>query len=153
MNRKLPPYRTFLASDSAIRDLLRSHRVLAFCGLSATGDRDALDVARRLKQRGYRVVPVTPGGGEVLGVEAAADVDSIEEQVGIVVLWRGTADARAIVEAAARRGAEAVWFEVGAEDPESAHHATELGLTAVMGRSVIGEYEMHFPDDELGFDD
>ncbi|MFG0317581.1 MAG: CoA-binding protein [Planctomycetota bacterium JB042] len=93
MNRKLPPYRTFLASDSSIRDLLRDHRVLAFCGLSATGDPDALDVARRLKQRGYRVVPVTPDGGEVLGVEAARDVDAIRERIGIVVLWRGAADA------------------------------------------------------------
>lgn len=152
MSRSLPPYRTFLASDSEIRDLLRDHRTIAFCGL-ATHDDAAIDVARRLKQYGYRVVPVRGDAPEVLGVAAAESIATVPEKIGIALVWRGSPDPAVIVTEAAEAAVAAVWFDVGAEDPDAAYLASQSGMTAVMGRSIIGEYEMHFTDEELGLED
>lgn len=149
MTPSLPPYRTFLASDSRIRDLLRTHRSIAFCGEFADDSEAVRDVARQLKQWGYRIVPVTARAPEALGVKACPSLEAVSEPIGIALVLPGVVDRKSLVRQAAARGVEAVWFEVGAADPEAAHLAFQLGLTAVLGRSIVREYEMHFPDDEL----
>ena len=46
--------------DNAIKDLLRTSRVIAVVGLSADGDKPSNVVARYLMDKGYRVIPVNP---------------------------------------------------------------------------------------------
>ena len=145
MDRKPPPYRTFLASDSAIRELLRSHRTIAAFGADEAATSTTL---RGLKQRGYRVVPLAADeGGAVAPALAALDVPP-----EIVLVFAAPSDLRPAVDAAADAGAAAVWFEPGVDAAHAAHRASRRGLTAVLGRSILAEYEMHFPDDELGID-
>lgn len=149
MADRLPPFRTFLASDNDIRELLRDSRTVAVIGL---GEREpGIGIARFLRQRGYRVLPVAAAGAaSVLGVEAAADLDSVPERVDIAVVLQPDADVPELARAAAVKGARSLWLERGVVQPEGAFLAAELGLKVAMNRSIVAEYEMHFPVDEVG---
>jgi len=156
MDKKLPPYRTFLASDSEIRELLRDHRTIAVCGARAGSSDEvarALQTTRELGQRGYRVLLIGADAADAEHSPVANGLEEVDEPIGIVLVFPGAQELRALVETAAASGAGVIWFEVGVDAPHTAHRANRLGMTAVLGRSIIGEYEMHFPDDELGIDE
>lgn len=152
MTRRLPPYRTFLASDNAIREILRNHRTIAVVGLGPDSPAAAQDAARQLKQRGYRVLPVHPGGGEVLGMEAFPDLRSVKEHIEIVAVISAVLPIPEVVDQALAAGARVLWLEPGGAHPESAYRAAQAGLAVIMNRGILGEYLMHFPDAEVGYD-
>ena len=54
-------------SPSEIKALLQRVKTVAVVGLSTDPDRPSYSVAMYLQQNGYRIVPVRPGGGEILG--------------------------------------------------------------------------------------
>jgi len=153
MPDQLPPYRSFLASDSEIREILRDYRSIAMIGLAADSEPAILDEVRALNLRGYRVLPVHPGQGELLGQRVHADLPSIPEPVGIVAVLASFRPLCEVALEAHRIGARVFWLEPGGGDAESAYEASKLGLQVVLNRTIIGEYEMHFPDDELGYPD
>ena len=151
MSDRLPPFRSFLASDAEIREILRDHRCLALVGLSADPEGPHARDAQALRMRGYRILPVHPDGGKLLGAKVHTDLASIEEDVGIVVVLAGSGPVNELVNAARDIGARVFWVEDGNEDARAAYRATRLGMQAVINRTVFAEYEMHFPDDEVGY--
>ncbi|MFH0945166.1 MAG: CoA-binding protein [Planctomycetota bacterium] len=151
MSERLPPYRSFLASDAEIREILRDHRCLAMVGLSRDPEGAHAREAQALRLRGYRILPVHPDGGELRGTKIHTDLRSIGEEVEIVVLLAGAGPADSLLEEAHEIGASVFWMEAGDEDARTAYRATRLGMQAVINRTVFGEYEMHFPDDEVGY--
>ncbi len=150
-DRPLPPFRTFLCSDSEIRELLRDHRSIAMVGLDDDPENPSYQAALELKQRGYRVLPVHPDGKVVFGLPAAPSLAAIREKVEIVAVLPPTDAAMALAEQAASIGAFVFWLESGLADARAAYQAHKNGLAVVLDRSLLREYEMHFPDDELGY--
>ncbi len=132
---RLPPWRTFLASDDSIRDLLRACRTLVVVGAEDP------ETARGLSELGFRVVCVA-------GVDSFA---ALSEPVDALVVRDAEAPLDALAEAAVARGARGFWLERGVVAPRSALFAARLGLTVAMDRSILAECRMHFPDDELGY--
>ena len=56
--------------DRELRILLGEARTIAVVGLSSKRSRPSFDVAKYLKEHGYRIVPVNPNETEVLGERA-----------------------------------------------------------------------------------
>ncbi len=54
-------------NPDVIRDLLEQCRTIAVVGLSADRQKASYFVASYLRYEGYRVIPVNPRGGEILG--------------------------------------------------------------------------------------
>ncbi len=152
MSRRLPPYRTFLASDAVIREILRSYRTIAMVGLGPDAPPAARDAARQLKQRGYRVLPVHPGGGEVLGMQATPDLRALGERIEIVAVISAALPVAEVVDQALAAGAKVLWLEPGGSHPESAYRAARAGLAVILNRELLAEYLMHFPDSEIGYE-
>ena len=150
MSDRLPPYRSFLASDSDIREILRDHRSIAMIGLAADPEPATLLAVRSLKLRGYRILPGHPDRGELLGQEVHVDLLSIQEPVGIVAVLEPDRPLLELARQAKQIGATVFWLEPGHSDAEGAYQASKLGLQTVLNRTIIGEYEMHFSDEELG---
>ena len=50
-----------------VEEQLTRSKVIAVVGLSPRPERDSYDVARYLKEQGYRIIPVNPAVDEVLG--------------------------------------------------------------------------------------
>jgi predicted CoA-binding protein len=116
--------------DAVIRDLLLSARRLAVVGASSSPDRPSYGVMKKMQRAGYRIVPVNPNEGEVLGEKAYSSLDEVKEPVDVVVVFRRAEHTPAIAAAAVRNGARALWLQQGIVNEEAARVAS--GLTVVM---------------------
>jgi predicted CoA-binding protein len=130
------------ASNEEIDALLARARTIAVVGISAKPDRDSYRVASYLQAAGYRIVPVNPGLGEVLGERAWPDLASIPPDVAIdiVDIFRRPEEIPPIVEAAIARGVQAVWMQLGLAHNAAAARARQAGLIVVMDRCLKVEH-------------
>jgi len=123
-----------------ISELLRSSRVIAVVGLSSRKFRPSYGVADYMQRAGYRIIPVNPRETAVLGEKAFPDLDSVPPPVDIVNIFRRSEFVPAIVEAAIRIGARAVWMQEGVIHEEAAARARAAGLMVVMDRCILKEH-------------
>jgi predicted CoA-binding protein len=129
-------------SAHAITDLLRSARIIAVVGISADPSRPSNRVARSLQQFGYRIIPVNPAGGTLLGEPVIASLDRVHEvlrpgeRVDIVDVFRRPEHVAAIVDECIRLGVAAIWLQDGVIDDEAAQRAANAGIFTVMDRCL-----------------
>jgi predicted CoA-binding protein len=123
-----------------IADILRSAHTIAVVGLSGKRFRPSFGVAEYLQRAGYHIIPVNPLETEVLGEKAYPDLDSVPEPIDIVDIFRRSEYVPAIVEAAVRKGARAVWMQEGVADEDAAHRAEEAGLAVAMDRCILKDH-------------
>lgn len=126
--------------DDEIRQLLGSIRTIAVVGLSENEDRPAHGVAKALQGFGYRIIPVNPAAGTVLGVEAVDGLSDIGESVDLVDVFRHPKHVPAIVDECIELSLPALWLQEGVVDAESAQRARDAGMTVVMDRCMYKEY-------------
>lgn len=126
-------------TGSDIRKVLTEYRTVAVVGASPKPERPSHVVATFLKERGYRVIPVTPKGGQIVGETVYPDLTSIPEPVEIVDVFRRSEDVLPIAEEAIAIGARALWLQEGIVNEEAAARAREAGLIVVMDRCMKTE--------------
>ncbi|HVO44760.1 MAG TPA: CoA-binding protein [Steroidobacteraceae bacterium] len=126
-----------------ITALLNTARTIAIVGLSADPGRPSHGVARSLQRFGYRIIPVTPAGGTILGERAVPDLDHIRdvlqpgERVDVVDVFRRPEHVAAIVDDVIRLGFPALWLQDGVVDEAAAAKAVGAGVFTVMNRCMF----------------
>jgi predicted CoA-binding protein len=127
-------------SAAEIKALLQRVRTVAVVGLSPDPDRPSYSVAMYLQSVGYRIVPVRPGGGNILGEKAYPRLSEIPFAVDAVEIFRKSSEAGAHVDEAVALGAHAVWMQEGVIDEAAALRAREAGLFVAMDRCMLKEH-------------
>lgn len=131
---------------AGINDQTLISRILAEChtiavvGLSSSSLRASYGVARYMQQRGYRVIPVNPNEGIVLGEPAYPKLAAVPKPVDLVNIFRRSEEAGAHVDEAIELGAKAVWLQEGVVDQAAAQRALDAGLMVVMDRCLLKEH-------------
>jgi predicted CoA-binding protein len=125
---------------STIAELLASARVIAVVGLSSKKHRPSYGVSEYMQRAGYRIIPVNPNEGSVLGEKAYPSLETIPERVDIVNIFRRSEFVPEIVEQAIRIGAQAIWMQEGVVHEQAAERARQAGLTVVMDRCILKEH-------------
>ncbi|MBM2831541.1 MAG: hypothetical protein HW414_593 [Dehalococcoidia bacterium] len=125
-------------------DILKSYRTVAIVGLSAKEDRPSNEVARYLRSRGYRIIPVNPVETDILGEKSYPDLVSIPEPVEVVDIFRRADDVLPVVDQAIKVGARVVWMQLGIVNEEAAEKARKAGLKVVMDHCMKIEHEKLF---------
>ena len=92
-----------------------------------------------LKKEGYRIIPVTPKGGEILGEKVYPNLFSIPVPVEVVDIFRRPEEIPPVVEEAIAIGAKAVWMQEGLINEEAAGRARKAGLIVVMDHCMRKE--------------
>ena len=123
-----------------IDELLRAVKVVAVVGLSSNGSRPSYGVAKYLKGKGYRIVPVNPNEEEILGEKSYPDLKSIPFAVDVVDVFRRPEAALAIVEEAIAKRARAVWLQEKIISIPAYKRGKEAGLTIIMDRCMYKEH-------------
>jgi uncharacterized protein len=127
-------------SPDQLRALIAGARTVAVVGLSPDPDRPSYSVATYLQAQGYRIVPVRPGGGTLLGERVYQTLEEIPFAVDIVDIFRASRFVAAHVEEALRIGARAIWMQEGVIDEAAAERARAAGATVVMDRCLVKEH-------------
>ena len=75
------------ASDP-IRELLLRTKTIAVVGLSSDPMRPSFGVSQYMQRKGYRIIPVNPNEGEVLGAKAYKTLVDVPDKIDMVDVFR-----------------------------------------------------------------
>jgi predicted CoA-binding protein len=125
---------------NTLRRILGEHRVIAVVGLSADWFRPSYFAAKYMLEHGYRVIPVNPKHGEILGQKCYKTLRDVPEKIGIVDVFRKSEDVMPVAEAAIAIGARVLWQQLGVRNQAAAQKAAAAGLETVMDRCVKIEH-------------
>ena len=126
--------------EASLREkLLRIYaetKTIAVVGASADETKAAHQIPRYLQSQGYRIIPVNPRGGEVLGEPVFRSLTDIDVPVDVVDVFRPAQEAPAIARQAIAIGAKVLWLQIGIESEEARQLAEAAGLTVIMNRCM-----------------
>ena len=126
---------------NALRRLLRESHVIAVVGLSADWYRPSYFAAKYMQEHGYRVIPVNPKYGEILGEKCYKSLREVPEKIDIVDVFRKTQDVMPIAEEAIAIGAKVLWQQLGVKNEAAAARLAPQGWTqwwTAASRSSMG---------------
>jgi uncharacterized protein len=111
-------------------------KTIAVVGASANPSKPAHQIPRYLQRQGYRILPVNPRGGELLGEAVARSLAEVDRPVDVVDVFRPAEEAPQIAREAIAIGAKVLWLQLGIESEEAKRLAEAAGLTVVMNRCM-----------------
>ena len=121
--------------EEKVRKVL-AMKTIAIVGMSPQEDRPSFRVGKYLLEHGYDVIPVRPGGGEILGRSVVASLREIGRPVDIVDVFRRSEDCEPIARDAVAIGAKVLWLQEEVESPVAEKIATDAGLLFVMDTCI-----------------
>jgi predicted CoA-binding protein len=122
--------------DPAIQNFIDCKRI-AVVGASRSGKKFGNTIATELKQRGYQVLLVHPEAQEIDGERCYPNLAALQGKVdGVLICVAPRAAGQALREAA-QAGIQNIWLQQGAQSPETAALAKELGVHPVAGKCVL----------------
>ena len=126
-----------------IRRALEEAETIAVVGCSPDPSRASYAITRYLLGQGYRVVPVNPNHGEILGQRCYPSLSEIpaDVRVDIVDVFRRPEHVAAIAEEAIARGVPFAFLQLGVVDATAARRLEEKGIGVAMDRCILVEHE------------
>jgi predicted CoA-binding protein len=124
------------------RAIIRGARTVAVVGASANPARASNFVLTYLisSSADYEVWPVTPRGGEILGLETYPSLADLPGVPDIVDVFRRESELPGVAEEAVAVGAGTFWMQLGLHSDEAVRIAYEGGLNVVSNRCLKIEH-------------
>lgn len=128
-------------SAGQIQELFEHARRMAVVGMSRDPTKAARRVPSYLAAKGYDIVPVNPHAERILGRLAHPVLSDVLEPVDLVVVFRPSPQAGAVVrEAMTRAERPAIWLQEGIRADEEAREARNRGWLVVQD---LCTYKVH----------
>ncbi|HCS58463.1 MAG TPA: CoA-binding protein [Gordonia polyisoprenivorans] len=128
-----------MSTDEVVEQILRTYDTITVVGASANPTKAANEVPEYMKSKGWRIIPVNPTATEIVGEQAYPTLADVPEQIGLVDVFRPSADTPEIARQAVAAGATALWLQLGIASPEAREIAESAGLLYVEDRCLIIE--------------
>jgi len=125
--------------DDAVERILTTYGTITVVGASADPAKAAHGVPAFMQRRGWRIIPVNPRGGTILGERAYPALAEVPEQVGLVDVFRPSRQAADIARQAVSAGASALWLQLGIASAQAREIAAAAGLLYVEDRCLLIE--------------
>ncbi len=109
---------------------------IAVVGISRYPFKPSQRIPKYLQEQGYRMRPVNPRGGSVLGEPVARSLAEVEGPVDVVDVFRPASETPQVAREAVDIGAKVLWLQLGIESEETRKIAESAGLTVVMNRCM-----------------
>jgi predicted CoA-binding protein len=126
-------------TDAVVERILTSYDTITVVGASASPAKAAHGVPAHMQRHGWRIIPVNPHASQILGEPAYRMLADIPEPVGLVDVFRPSAQTPDIARQAVAAGASALWLQLGIASAEARAIAEDAGLLYVEDRCLIIE--------------
>ena len=123
-------------NEEELRRIYAETKTITAVGASSDPSKPGHEIPRYLKGQGYRIIPVSPKGGELLGERVYTSLEEIDVPVDVVDVFRPPEESVGIAQGAVKLGAKVLWFQEGTESEEAIELGREAGLTVVWGRCM-----------------
>ena len=121
-------------SDSFLKNILQEVKTIAIVGASSNPDRDSYKVMEFLIDYEYQIYPVNPNETNILGRKCYPDLESIQEKIDMVDVFRAEKFILDISKVAIKIGAKILWTQEGIIDEKAATLGKSSGLKVVMDK-------------------
>lgn len=122
--------------DEELRNIYESTKTIAVVGASGDETKPAHKIPRYLSSQGFRIIPVSPKGGELFGETVVGSLSEIDDEIDVVEVFRPSEEAPGIAEQAVLAGAKVLWLQTGIISEEAQRIAENAGLKVVMNRCM-----------------
>lgn len=122
--------------DDELRRIYADTKTIAVVGASTDDSKPSHNIPKYLQSQGYKIVPVSPKGGEILGEKVFTSLDEVDVPVDVVEVFRPSEETPDIARQAVARGAKVLWLQAGIENAEASKIAHEGGLQVIMDRCM-----------------
>lgn len=125
-------------TDAIVEHILTTYDAVTVVGASSAAAKAAQSVPAHMQRHGWRIIPVNPHADLILGEPVYRTLEDVPEQVGLVDVFRPsaqTAEARQAVAA----GATALWLQLGIASGQARQIAESAGLLYVEDRCLVIE--------------
>ena len=119
-------------SDDELKQIYADTKTIAVVGASNDPKKAGHSIPAYLQTQGYKIIPVNPKGGEMLGETVRTSLADIDEPIDVVDVFRPSEETPQIAREAAAAGAKVLWLQTGIESEEAGQIARDGGLTVVM---------------------
>ncbi len=125
-----------------MEDILKKAKTIAVVGLTDDTSRASYGVSSYLQSQGYKVVPVNPNVGEVLGEKAYPSLSDAAkaEKIDVVDVFRRPDAVPAIVDEVLALKLPVLWLQETVVHEEAAEKARKAGVTVVMDKCILKEH-------------
>jgi uncharacterized protein len=127
--------------EDVIDKILDGSKTVAVVGLSDKTDRPSHVVARYLREKGYRIIPVNPNVHTVLGEVSYGSLSEIPGEIDLVDVFRKSENVPGIADEAIRVGAKFFWMQEGVVNEQAREKLAGAGIPVVMDCCVKKELE------------
>jgi uncharacterized protein len=118
-------------SEEELRRIYAETERIAVVGASTDPEKAAHEIPRYLHSQGYRILPVSPKGGELFDEPVAPSLEEVEPPVDVVDVFRPPNEAVAVARAAVALRPKVLWFQPGTDSEEAVRAAEEAGVTVI----------------------
>ena len=130
-----------MSDADLIREVMDAHTI-AVIGLSADESKPSHYVSRYMQDHGYRILPVNPALGSVLGETSYPSLTDLPVRPDLVNVFRLPRFIPAIVEEMIALHLPALWLQQGIVHAEAAARAQSHGIHVVMDRCLMVEHRI-----------
>ena len=127
-----------MGMDETVEKILRDYDTITVVGASNAREKAAHYVPAHMQAHGWKIVPINPRGGTILGERAYASLAEAP-QPGLVNVFRPSQFTPQVAREAVAAGASAIWLQLGIASAEARRIAEEAGLLYVEDRCLIIE--------------
>lgn len=131
--------------EDRVLEVLKRAKTVAVVGLSEDVSRPSFEVSSYLQNRGYRVVPINPLAGEILGEKSYPSLSEAAkiETIDIVDVFRRAEAVPAIVDEVLELGLPVLWLQETVVHEEAAEKARRGGVMVVMDKCILKEHRRY----------
>lgn len=103
----------------SLQELLKTAKTIAIVGCSDDPDKPSYQVAKYLKSKGYKIIPVNPKYDKILDEKCYPSLTQIPDKIDIVDVFRKSEDILPIAKEAVNLGIRCFWMQLGIKNAEA----------------------------------
>lgn len=130
MNNLNPP------SDQWLEEFFTQPRIIAMIGLSNNRERSAYGVAARLRNLGFRVIPVHPNAEDVAGERAYSTLTDIPEKIDVINVFLRSDRLDSMADAVERVKPGLVWLQEEVRRDDLAKRWAAHGIAVIQDQCL-----------------
>jgi len=119
-------------SNDELKEILKTAKTIAVYGLSDNPERPSYQIAEKMQENGYKIVPVNPTIDEVLGEKAYSSLTDIPGKIDIINVFRRSEYLPEVAREAAETDCRVFWAQQGVVNEEAYKYLKEKGFTVMM---------------------
>ncbi len=106
-------------------------------GASKKPERYSNQAVRLLQSHDYKVIPVTPAGGEICGIDAVTALSEISEPVDTLTMYVNASRSAAMQDDIINLNARRIIFNPGTENPDLEAACEEAGSEVIEACTLV----------------